>query len=177
MYPFRKLAVWHRAHELTLGIHEVTERVYRGRYASLINQMRRASMSVAANIAEGCGQVTAAQFARYLTISIGSLRELDYHVLLAKDLGVLPLADFARLDARVDQVAAMLAMLRVRVLERAKVGPTKTRSHRPSGHLPSAIGHPTSPHGTALSHLSRPLSDVPGLIATSARSQPAGPPR
>ena len=141
MYPFRKLAVWHRAHELTLAIHEVTERVYPGKYASLVNQMRRASMSVAANIAEGCGQVTAVQFARYLTIAIGSLRELDYHVLLAKDLGVLPLPDFARLEARIDQVAGMLAMLRIRVLERAQHGTTRSRSYRQAGHLPSAIGH------------------------------------
>lgn len=159
MFPFRRLAVWHRAHELTLAVHEVTERVYRGRYASLINQTRRASMSVAANIAEGSGQVTPARFARYLTIAIGSARELDYHVLLAKDLGLLPLSDYARLDARIDQVSGMLAMLRIRVLERAERESTAIRSNRRSGHphLPSEICHPLD--GTRANHLSRPLSD------------------
>jgi len=120
MYPFRKLSVWRRAHALTLIIHEVTERSYRGRYVSLVNQMRRASMSIAANIAEGTGQVTAAQFARYLTIALGSARELDYHVLVARDLKILGSSDHARLEARVDQVCRMLAVLRLRVLERAK---------------------------------------------------------
>ena len=117
MFPFRKLAVWRRAHALTLAVYAVTERVYRGRYASLINQMRRASMSIGGNIAEGSGQVTKPQFARCLTIALSAARELDYHVLLAKDLGLLPLSDYARLEARTDQVCRMIAVLRVRVLE------------------------------------------------------------
>lgn len=118
MYPFRKLSVWQRAHSLTLSVHEVTERGSRGRYVSLVNQMRRASMSIPANIAEGTGQVTAAKFARYLTIALGSARELDYQVLVAHDLGLLHSSDYARLDARVDQVCRMLAALRLRVLQR-----------------------------------------------------------
>jgi four helix bundle protein len=122
MYPVRKLSVWRRAHALTLLIHEVTERSHCGRYLSLVNQMRRASMSIAANIAEGTGQVTAAQFTRYLTIALGSARELDYHVLMARDLRLLGSSDDARLDARVDQVCRMLAVLRLRVLERGKGG-------------------------------------------------------
>ena len=145
MFPFRKLAVWRRAHALTLALYEVTERVYRGRYASLINQMRRASMAIAANIAEGSGQVTKPQFARYLTIALSSARELDYHALLAKDLGLLPLSDYARLEARTDQVCRMLAVLRVRVLEEAegsaarrparkrRVSPTSDFHRPPSG--------------------------------------------
>ena len=76
-------------------------------------------MSIPANIAEGTGQVTAAQFARYLTIALGSARELDYHVLVARDLMLLGSSDYARLEARVDQVCRMLAVLRLRVLERA----------------------------------------------------------
>ena len=130
MVPFRKLAVWRRAHALALAIHDVTERVYRGRYASLINQMRRASMSVAANIAEGSGQGTKPQFAMYLTIALGSARELDYHALLAKDLGLIPLSDYTRLEARVDQVCRMIAVLRVRVLQEAENVGTRTRSNQ-----------------------------------------------
>jgi four helix bundle protein len=79
--------------------------------------MRRASASVPANIAEGSGQVTAAQFARYLTISLGSARELDYHLLLAHDLGLFPSSDYARLDARVDEVCRVLVALRLKVLQ------------------------------------------------------------
>ena len=116
-FPFRRLAAWRRAHALALQVHEVTERTTRGRYQPLVNQMRRASASVAANIAEGSGQVTAAQFARYLTIALGSARELDYHLLLAHDLGLYSSSDYARLDARVDEVCRVLVALRHRVLE------------------------------------------------------------
>jgi len=122
MFPFRRLAAWRRAHALALHVHQVTERTTQGRYVSLVNQMRRASSSVAANIAEGSGQVTAAQFARYLTIALGSARELDYHLLLAHDLGLYSSSDYARLDARVDEVCRVLVVLRLRVLEGAERG-------------------------------------------------------
>ena len=118
MYPFRKLSVWTRAHSLALQVHELTERHYQGRYWSLIDQMRRAATSIASNIAEGSGQVTSAQFARYLTIALGSVRELDYQILLARDLGVIPLSDCVRLDARVEQVSRMLSVFRQRVAGR-----------------------------------------------------------
>ena len=72
---------------------------------------------MAANIAEGSGQVTAPQFARYLTIALGSARELDYHLLLGHDLGLYSSSEYARLDARVDEVCRVLVALRLRVLE------------------------------------------------------------
>ena len=109
-------------------------------------------MSIAANIAEGSGQVTPPQFARYLTIALGSARELDYHLLLGKDLGVLPLSDYARLDARINQVSAMLAALRTRVLQ--KTNGTQIRSDRVPAvvaHRPSPIHHPVSPFPGPLS--------------------------
>lgn len=145
MYPFRKLAVWRRAHALALQVHEVTERNYHGRYWSLIDQMRRAATSVASNIAEGSGQATSPQFARYLTIALGSARELDYQVLLARDLGVLTPSDCVRLDARVDQVSRMLLVFRNRVAERA------SRANRRRGNQSLRV--------PLTSHLPRPLAD------------------
>ena len=150
MHPFRKLAVWRRAHALALHVHEVTERNYQGRYWSLIDQMRRAATSVASNIAEGSGQVTSAQFVRYLTIALGSLRELDYQVLLARDLGVIAGSDSVRLDARVDEVSRMLTVFRSRVAARAsgqtshRVHGTSHRVHRMSGPLRSHVPSPFS---------------------------------
>jgi four helix bundle protein len=110
---------WRRAHALAVHVYQVTERAPGGRDVSLVNRMRRASASVAANIAEGSGQVTAAEFARFLTIAIGSARELDYHLLLAHDLGLYSSSDYARLDARVDEVCRVLVVLRQRVLARS----------------------------------------------------------
>jgi four helix bundle protein len=148
MYPFRKLSVWQRAHTLALQVHQATEPAFqRRRYWSLIDQMRRASMSVASNIAEGSGQATSAQFARYLTIALGSARELDYHVLLAHDLAVLTSSDYARLDARVDQVSRMLLVFRNRVAERAlQSTPRSTRRRVNQIRVPltSHLPHPPS---------------------------------
>lgn len=143
MHPFRKLVVWRRAHELALQVHEVTERNYQGRYWSLIDQMRRAATSIASNIAEGSGQVTSAQFARYLTIALGSVRELDYQVLLARDLGVITISDGVRLDARVEQVSRMLTVFRSRVAARSVSKPA-TRVNRISGPLTSHVPRPLS---------------------------------
>jgi four helix bundle protein len=119
MYPFRKLAVWRRAHALALQVHEVTERNYEGRYWSLIDQMRRSSASIASSIAQGSGEASNEQFARYLSNALRSARQLDYLVLLARDLGVLPTSDGVRLDARVEQVARMLTVFRSRVTDRS----------------------------------------------------------
>lgn len=145
MYPFRKLSVWRRSHALALQVHEATEPAFqRRRYWSLIDQMRRAAMSVASNIAEGSGQATSAQFARYLTIALGSARELDYHVLLARDLAVLTSSDYARLDARVDQVSRMLIVFRNRVAERAMKSNPRRRVNQIRGPLTSHLPHPPS---------------------------------
>ena len=142
MFPFRRLVAWRRAHALVLHVHEVVERVSRGRYLSLIDQMCRCSMSIAANIAEGSGQVSGMQFARYLTIALGSARELDYHVLLARDLGVFSSSDYARLDARVDEVCRVLVVLRRRVVERASARTRTIRSGQAGAvNLPSPLSH------------------------------------
>ena len=117
MHPFRKLSVWRRAHSLALAVHEVSEWRSRVRYVSLIDQMCRASASIPANIVEASAQVTAPQFARYLTIAFASAKELEYHILLARDLGVIAVADYTRLEARIDQVCGMLVVLRKRILE------------------------------------------------------------
>jgi four helix bundle protein len=86
---FRKLQVWHRAHKLTLDVYRATSAFPKEELYGLTNQLRRASASIGANIAEGCGRNTDAELARYLGIAVGSANELDYHLLLARDLGYL----------------------------------------------------------------------------------------
>ena len=115
MYPFRRLVAWRRAHALALFVHQVTERFDSRRYVSLVNQMRRAALSIPANIAEGSGRASETQFARFLEIALASARELDYHALLTKDLGLLAPSDYARLEARVDEVCRILVVLHRKV--------------------------------------------------------------
>jgi four helix bundle protein len=89
MKDFRHLRVWDEAHQLTLKIYRATGRFPREEVYGLTSQMRRCSMSIGANIAEGCGKRGNNEFQRYLVIASGSASELDYELLLAQDLGYL----------------------------------------------------------------------------------------
>ena len=82
--------------------------------------MRRAAASVSANIAEGCGRRGAAEFAQFLNIAMGSASELEYHLLLARDLELLKGPDHIRLDGDLAEVKRMLVSFtqKVRPAER-----------------------------------------------------------
>jgi four helix bundle protein len=74
----------------------------------LTSQLRRACASVPANIAEGCGPGSEADFARFLQIAMGSASELEYHLLLARDLNLLRQVEYESLDREVTDVKRML---------------------------------------------------------------------
>jgi four helix bundle protein len=105
---FRDLKVWERAHGLTLEIYRVTVRFPREELYGLTSQMRRCCASIGANIAEGCGKRSNADFQRFLQIASGSASELDYHLLLARDLRFLADADYQQI---VKELSAMRRML------------------------------------------------------------------
>ena len=86
MKDFRNLQVWQRAHALALEVYRITEAFPASEKYGLTSQIRRAASSVAANLAEGCGRGSDADFGRFVQISLGSASELEYHLLLAKDL-------------------------------------------------------------------------------------------
>jgi four helix bundle protein len=83
MQDFRKLVAWRKAHELTLRVYDVTASFPKDEVYGLTSQMRRASSSIPANIAEGCGRNGNAELARFVYIALGSASELEYHLLLA----------------------------------------------------------------------------------------------
>jgi S23 ribosomal protein. len=111
MQGFRRLNVWQKAHELTLEVYRATARFPKEELYALTSQLKRAAASVAANIAEGCGRGSDPEFARFLMISMGSASELEYHLLLARDLKYLTQEDYQNLDGRVTEVKRMLASL------------------------------------------------------------------
>ena len=111
MQDFRNLKVWEKAHSLTLGVYEVSKVFPREEMYGLTSELRRASVSVAANIAEGSCRNGDADFARFLQMAAGSASELEYHLLLARDLELLKAADCQRLSAQVVEVKRMLASL------------------------------------------------------------------
>ena len=122
VYPFRRLSVWEKSHELTLRVYGVTDGALFRRLPALTSQLRRSIASIPANIAEGASHSSQAQFNRFLEIALASAREADYHLLLAKDLEAIDIKTYAVFEARLGEVQGMLMGLRKRVLERARSG-------------------------------------------------------
>ena len=107
---FRDLHVWHKAHQLTLAVYRLTRFPREERYG-LTTQLRRSSSSIAANLAQGCGRNGDAEPARFCSIAMGSASELEYHLLLAKDLNLLTAADHTTLSDQTTEVKRMLTGL------------------------------------------------------------------
>lgn len=108
MQDFRNLEVWEKAHQLTLTIYEHTESFPSEEQYGLTSQMRRSGSSIAANLAEGCGRGSDADFARFVQNAIGSASEVDYHLLLARDLGYLSPDGYDTCKEQTDRVLRML---------------------------------------------------------------------
>ena len=115
MKDFRNLKVWEKAHCLTLAVYKASGRFPRQEVFGLTSQMRRCSASIGANIAEGCGKSGNNEFQRYLQIAFGSASELDYHFLLARDLGFFEDMDYQRLSGELLHLRKMLTSLLQRV--------------------------------------------------------------
>lgn len=105
---FRSLQVWRKAHELTLEVYRSMANFPREEVYGLTSQMRRASSSIPANIAEGCGRDGSVELARFCRIASGSASELEYHLFLAHELGLLNSEGHDRLSTEVMEVKRML---------------------------------------------------------------------
>ena len=108
MRDFRELKVWQKAHELTLAIYRETAGFPRTEMYGLTSQVRRAAVSVGANISEGAGKNSRPDFARFLLIALGSASEVEYELLLAHDLGYLNCTTYAELSEKVIETKRML---------------------------------------------------------------------
>ena len=111
MKDFRKLSVWGKAHSLVIEIYKITASFPKSETFGLTSQIRRATASIPANIAEGCGRDGETDLARFLQIALGSASELEYHLLLAHDLNLINDASYDNLNSRVIEVKRMLASL------------------------------------------------------------------
>ncbi len=111
MKDFRELKVWEKAHQLALAIYRVTAKFPKEELYGLTSQIRRASMSIPTNIAEGCGRSTDAEFARFLQIAMGSACETEYQLLLSLDLGIMAQDEYSKLQGITQDVKRMLGAL------------------------------------------------------------------
>ena len=109
MKDFRQLKVWEKSHQLV--IYKATKDFPKEELYGLTSQIRRASMSIPTNIAEGCGRNTDADFARFLQLAMGSASETEYQLLLSYDLGFLNKEHCDKLNIDVTEIKRMLASL------------------------------------------------------------------
>jgi four helix bundle protein len=111
MRDFRGLKVWERAHALTLQVYGASTAFPKAELFGLAAQVRRASSSIPSNLAEGCGRRSSKDMGRFVTMAMGSACELEYQLLLSRDLGHLTGVRYEALAADVVEVKKMLAGL------------------------------------------------------------------
>ena len=109
MQDFKKLKVWDKAHQLTLAVYRATLCFPKEELYGLTSQIRRAAASIPANTAEGCGRSGRAELGRFLHVATGSASELEYHLLLARDLLFLGDVAYRALEGQVVEVKRMLS--------------------------------------------------------------------
>jgi four helix bundle protein len=129
---FKKLEVWQVAHKIACEVYKETAIFPKTEAYGLTAQLRRSAASVPANIAEGCGRRGDVEFSRFVRISLGSATELEYHLLLSRDIGLMNASAYASLASQVLRMQGMLAGL-IRVLR----GPSRGK---PIAHSPQPLG-------------------------------------
>ena len=108
MRDFKGLEVWKKSHLLTLAVYKATSSFPQSELFGLTSQIRRASASIPANIAEGCGRSGQKELVHFFNIALGSASELEYHLLLAHDLSLLGDPTYDDLTSYVVEVKRML---------------------------------------------------------------------
>jgi four helix bundle protein len=116
---FKELRVWQKAHALGLEIYQATRSFPRDEIYGLTSQIRRAAVSVGANIAEGCGRRSDGEFSRFLQIARGSASELEYHLLFARDLKLLTNDAHQDIEKKLIEVQRMLTSLVMSVTDKS----------------------------------------------------------
>ena len=123
MRDYQKYEMWNEAHQVTLLVYnQVAPRIPRTEQFGLTSQMKRAACSVSLNIAEGCGRNSEKDFVHFLDISLGSAHELEYCILLVKDLGFLETDEYNMLNKKINSIKArlitLIKMIRVKETKR-----------------------------------------------------------
>ncbi|MGV8134388.1 MAG: four helix bundle protein [Mangrovibacterium sp.] len=108
MNNFKELTVWKRSIEMVGKIYSTTTGFPKEEIYGIVNQIRRAAVSVPSNIAEGAGRNTGKEFAHFLAIALGSCFELETQLIIAKNLGFLPEEELNRLEDSLGEIQKML---------------------------------------------------------------------
>ena len=109
---YLNLKVWNKAYKMTLKIYRLTKTYPKEETYGMTSQMRRASVSIIANIAEGYGNKSLAEYIRFINNALGSCNELGVYILLSNDLDYLDNNDFKGIQAIQEEITKMLLGLR-----------------------------------------------------------------
>ena len=112
MRNYKNYEVWTESHKLVLFLYlDVVPILPGNEIYGLTNQMKRAAYSIPFNIAEGCGRNSDKDFTHFLDMSMGSVHELEYGILLISDLHFINQEQFQNLNKRINIIKAMLINL------------------------------------------------------------------
>ena len=109
---FQDLVVWQRSMDLVIECYQLVQRLPQNEKYGLASQIRRAAVSIPANIAEGFGRWHSKEFVHFLLIANGSLKELETHLLIGKRLGFFNSPELAKPTSLAEEIGRMLATLR-----------------------------------------------------------------
>jgi len=109
---FNNLLVWQKSVELSKEIYLVTRSFPKEEVFGITNQLRRCSVSIASNIAEGAARYSKPEFKYFLSIAIGSSAELKTQLLIAKEVDILSIPNYENLMTKIEEVSKMLISLR-----------------------------------------------------------------
>lgn len=108
---YKDLTVWQKAYHLVLTVYKVTLSFPRHELFGLVTQLRRSTVSIVANIAEGHYRRSTKEYIHFLNIARASSAELDTHIHIAKDLGYLDLNRFTEITTQIEEISKMLFAL------------------------------------------------------------------
>lgn len=108
MQDFQKLKIWQKSHQLTLDVYRATGSFPTEEKYGMTSQLRRATSSIPANIAEGCGRGSNNELRRFCEIAMGSASEVEYFFLLARDLKFIPAENYQALNSKLVEIKKML---------------------------------------------------------------------
>jgi four helix bundle protein len=128
MRNYRELEVWEKSHKLTVDLYRLSRAFPKEELYGLTSQLRRAAVSIGANLAEGCGRRTGAELARFVRIAMGSASELDCHLLLCRELELITIAEYERQSKELIRVRKMLCGLLTSIENQIEVKASAARA-------------------------------------------------
>jgi four helix bundle protein len=108
MKDFKELEIWQKGYEMTIEVFNLTKTLPSEEKYGLISQMRRSSQSIPTNIAEGCGRNSQKELLRFSSIAMGSASELEYQLILSKDIGFITPQDYTGINEKLLTLKKML---------------------------------------------------------------------